>query len=110
MKTKLVFKLEKEPAGFSQVLSDKCEVKIKNREGLLYLNYEKRTERVVGQYKNLRQEGELILADVELKDQLKSIEDRFEYSIEGAVLKKNEKGEADVIEVRGVGALMENKF
>lgn len=109
MKTKLVFKLEKEPAGFSQVLSEKCKVKIKNTEGLLYLNYEKRAERVVGSYKNLRQEGELILADVELKDQLKTIEGRFEYAIEGSVLAKNDNGEAEEIEVRGVGALMENK-
>jgi hypothetical protein len=109
-KTELVFKLEKNPEGFSQVLAQNCEVKIKNSEGLLYLNYEHRPERVVGSYKNLRQEGELILADVRLIESLTPIEDRIEFSIEGSVLKKNEAGEAEAIEVKGVGALMHNKF
>lgn len=108
-KTQLVFKLEKEPNGFNQVFAPNCEVKIKNTDGVLYLNYEKRAERVVGSYKNLRQEGEMILADVQLIESLTSIEDRIEYAIEGAVIKKNDNGEAESIEVRGVGALMENK-
>jgi len=110
METKLVFKLEKEPAGFGQVFAQNCDVKIKNTEGLLYLNYEKRAERVVGSYKNLRKEGENILADVELFEKLRVIENRIDYSIEGAISQKNEKGEIEAIEVRGVGALMDNKF
>lgn len=108
-KTQLVFKLEKEPAGFGQVFVPNCEVKIKNTEGLLYLNYEKRAERIVGSYKNLRQEGEMILADVQLIESLTTIENRFDYAIEGT-MKKNDKGEVTSIEVRGVGALMDNKF
>ena len=107
MKTELVFKLEKEPKGFGQVFAQNCNVKIKNTYGLLYLNYEKRAERVVGSYKNLRQEGELILADVELFEKLRVIENRLEYAIEGAISRKNEKGEVEAIEIRGVGALME---
>lgn len=110
MKTELVFKLEKEPTGFGQVFAQNCKVKIKNTEGLLYLNYEKRPERVVGSYKNLRQEGEMILADVQLFEKLRVIEDRIEYAIEGAISQKNDKGEVEAIEVKGVGALMDNKF
>ena len=93
MKTQLVFKLEKEPKGFGQVFTQDCDIKIKNTEGLLYLNYEKRSERVVGSYKNLRKDGENILADVELFEKLRVIEDRIDYSIEGAISRKNDKGE-----------------
>ena len=110
MKTQLVFKLEKEPAGFGQVFAPNCSVKIKKSEGHLYLNYEKRAERVVGFYKNLRQEGENILADVEIFEKLKPVENRFEYSIEGAILEKNTNDEVTSIEVQGIGALMDNKF
>lgn len=108
-KTQLVFKLEKEPNGFNQVFAPNCEVKIKNTEGLLYLNYEKRAERVVGLYKNLRQEGEAILADVMLNESLSPIEFRFDYAIEGAISKRNDKGEVESVEVLGVGVLMDNK-
>lgn len=105
-KTELVFKLEKEPAGFGQVFAQNCKIKIKNTEGPLYLNYEKRPERVVGFYKNLRQEGEVILADIRLHEQVQGVEHRLEYSIEGAVLAKNDKNEAESVEISGVGALM----
>lgn len=110
MKTELIFKLEKEPAGFGQVFDSNCSVKIKKTEGNLYLNYEKRAERIVGSYKNLRQEGENILADVEIFDKLKVLESRLEYSIEGAILEKNENGEVKSIEVNSVAALMDSKF
>ena len=110
METKLVFKLEKEPAGFGQVFAQNCDVKIKNTEGLLYLNYEKRSERVVGSYKNLRKDGENILADVEIFEKLRVIESRINYAIEGAISRKNDKGEVEAIEVQGVGALMDNRF
>lgn len=106
MKTELVFKLEREPQGFNQVFAQGCKVNIKNPDGVLYLNYEKRPERVVGFYKNLRQEGELFLADIELHHQVKVVEDRFEYAIEGAVLSKNDKGEAELVDVKGVSAIM----
>lgn len=108
-KTQLVFKLEKEPVGFGQVFTQNCEVKIKRTDGPLYLNYEKRAERIVGSYKNLRQEGEMILADIQLAKSLAPIENRFEYAIEGAVIKKNNNGEVESIEISGVGAIMENK-
>lgn len=110
MKTELVFKLEKEPAGFGQVFSPNCKVKIDNKDGQVYLNYEHRIERVVGSYTNLRQEGEVILADVEVFGKLKGLEDRIEYAIEGSIIQKNEKGEVESIRIKGVGALMSNKF
>lgn len=109
MKTQIVFKLEKEPDGFGQVFAPDCKIDIKNKEGLLYLNYEKRTQRVVGSYKNLRQEGEVILADVELRGDLTPIEHRIGYAIEGAVVKKNNNNEATSIVVKGVGALMDSE-
>lgn len=110
MKTELIFKLEKNPNGFNEVFAPNCEVKIKNREGLLYLNYEKRAQRIVGSYKNLRQEGEVILADVKLVQSIVSIESRFEFSIEGSVIKHNDSGEVELLEVSGVAAIMDNKF
>lgn len=110
MKTQLVFKLEKNPEGFSQTLAADCKVKIDRTEGIMYLNYENRVERAVGRYANLRQEGENILADVELFEKLQPIEERLEYSIEGSVMAKNENDEAKSIRIKGVAALMHNKF
>jgi len=110
MKTEIVFKLEKNPDGFNQTFSPNCKVNISSPDGVLYLNYEKRAERVVGFYKNLRQEGEVILADVELHNQVKLVEDRIEYAIEGSIVKKNENNEVEEVNVKGVGALMHNKF
>lgn len=110
MKTELVFKLEKEPVGYGQVFSPNCKIKIEKTEGTTYLNYENRSERAVGYFKNLRQEGELLLAEVCLYENLKSIEDRIEYAIEGAVIKKNEAGEVESVRIYGVAALMHNKF
>lgn len=110
MKTEIVFKLEKTPVGFNQVLAPNCQVKIGNTSGTMYLNYEYRTERAVGRYENLRREGEQILADVELFDKLKVIEDRIEYAIAGAVISKNSEGEAELILIASVAALMHNKF
>lgn len=109
-KTQLVFKLEKKPAGFSQVLAEGCKVVIEKTSGPLYLNYEKRPERVVGFYDNLRQEGELILADIRLVESLTPIEPRLDFSIEGSVSKHNDEGEAEAIKIVGVSALMDNKF
>lgn len=110
MKTKLVFKMQKNVDGFTQSFAPNCKVSIKSTEGPLYLNYEKRPERVVGFYKNLRQEGEVILADIRLHEQVAKVEDRLDYSIEGVVLQKNDGGDAESIEVRGVSAIMDNKF
>ena len=110
MKTELVFKLEKEPTGFGQVFAQNCKFKIKNTDGLLYLNYEKRPERVVGFYKNLKQEGEVFVADIRLHEQVQAVENRLEYAIEGSILAKNEKGEVESVEITGLGALMDNKF
>ena len=110
MKTELVFKLEKEPAGFGQVFAQNCKFKVKNTDGLLYLNYEKRPERVVGFYKNLKQEGEVFVADIRLHEQVQAVENRLEYAIEGKIVSKNDKGEVESIEITGLGALMDNKF
>lgn len=106
MKTELVFKLEKEPNGFNQIFSPNCKIKINKPEGLLYLNYEHRPERVIGYYENLRQDGEVFLADIKLFDNMKVIEHRFEYAIEGYIMKKNEQNEVESIEIKGVSALM----
>lgn len=108
METKLIFKMEKNPEGFNVTLAPDCKIKIVKEEGQLYLNYEKRAERIVGHFKNLRQEGESILAEVNLLRHAKDVESRFEYAIEGAILNKNEAGEADLIEVRGVAAIMQH--
>lgn len=110
MKTELVFKLEKEPSGYGKVFAPNCQVKIARTEGLMFLNYENRTERAMGHFKNLRQEGELILADVELFENVKNLEDRFEYAIDGAILKKNENEEVLSVTIKGVAVLMHNKF
>lgn len=108
MKTKLIFKLEGEPEGFNAKLSPDCKVKITNKKGPLILNYENR--RIVGSYDNLRLEGEVILADIELNDDLKLMEDRFQYSISGKVLDHNDKNEGNLISVDAAVAIMNNKF
>jgi hypothetical protein len=110
MKTQRVFKLEQAPDGFSQIFSPNCKITIEKTEGQLYLNYENRNERIVGHYKNLRREGEVFLADIELFDHLKPIENRFEFSIEGSVTSKNDKGEAESVVIKRAAALMHNKF
>lgn len=110
MKTELVFKLEKEPDGYRQVFAQNCKFSIKNSDGLLYLNYEKRQERVVGFYKNLKQDGEVFVADIILHEQVQSVEHRLEYVIEGKILKKDNKGEVESVEITGLGALMDNKL
>lgn len=110
MKTELVFKFEKEPSGFGQVFAKNCKFSIKNSDGLLYLNYEKRPERVVGFYKNLKQDGEIFVADIRLHEQVQIVEERLEYAIEGKILTKNEQGEVESVEITGLGALMDNKF
>lgn len=110
MSTKLVFKLEKEPDGFNQVFAQNCKFKINSVDGLLYLNYEKRPERVVGFYKNLRQDGEIFIADIRLHEQVKTVEDRLEYAIEGKIVSKNKNGEVESVEITGLGAIMDNKF
>lgn len=110
MKNQKVFKLEQQPDGFGQTFSPNCEITIEKTEGQLYLNYENRNERIVGHYKNLRREGEVFLADIDLFDHMKPIEGRLEFSIEGSVLKKNEKGEAESVVIKRAAALMPNKF
>lgn len=109
MKNQVVFKIEKNPPGFNVFLAPDCEIKIITSAGLLYLNYEQRQERAVGSYKNLRREGDTILADVELFKNFQDLEERFDYSISGAVVGKNDFDEASSIVIQGVGALMENK-
>jgi len=109
MKTQLVFKMEQKPDGYGQTFAPNCKVKIEKTDGQLYLNYEKRAERIVGHYKNLRQEGELLLAEVELFPHAKSVEDRFEYAIEGGIISKNSSNEVESISVKGVSAVMHFK-
>lgn len=108
-KTQLVFKLEKNPDGFSYMFAEDCKFTIEKTDGPLYLNYEKRPERVVGFYNNLRQEGDLLLADIRLVESLTPIEERLEFSIEGAV-QKNDQNEVKSVKVVGVSAIMHNKF
>lgn len=110
MKTQLVFKLESKPDGMNQAFAPNCKIDIKKTEGEVYLNYENRPERIVGFYKNLRQEGELILADIRLHEQAQTVEDRLEYSIEGSVLSKNEKDEATSVVIIRPAVIMNNKF
>jgi hypothetical protein len=105
-KTQMVFKIEKNPNGYGQSIASDCKFDIPQKDGLLYLNYEKRPERVVGAYKNLRQEGEVLLADVSLVESLTTIEHRFEYGIDASVLSKNDSGDATSVQVRGVSAIM----
>ena len=111
MKTELVFKLEKNPDGYrGQTFCPSCEVKINNPKGFLYLNYEHREERIMGHYSNLRREGEVILADVELFEKHKILEPRFEYAIEGGIISRNDKNEITSVTINGVSVLMHNKF
>jgi len=109
MTTQLVFKMEKNPDGYNQTFAPNCKVKIEKTEGQLYLNYEKRAERIVGSYSNLRQEGELILADIKLLPHAEQVESRFEYAIEGGILNRNSNGDVDSIKVKGVSAIMHSK-
>lgn len=109
-KTQLVFKLEQKPDGYGQVFSQNCKITIERTDGPLYLNYDKRQQRVMGFFNNLRQEGEAIIADIRLLDTMMPIEDRLEYAIEGAISKRNEKDEAEEVKIKGVSALMHNKF
>lgn len=104
MKTQLVFKLEKQPLGYGQTFAPDCKVKILNTKGHVYLDYNRKW--IMGSFENLRQEGEIILADVELFKNNEVIEHRLEYAVEGAYLDKNDKGEITSIAVKGVGALM----
>lgn len=110
MKTELVFKLERQPAGYGQTFAPNCRVKIERTEGVMCLNYERRPDRAVGHFKNLRQEGELILADVELFENYRILENRFEFAIEGGIMVKNEYGEVTSVSIKGVAVLMHNKF
>jgi hypothetical protein len=101
--------MEKNPDGYGQTFAQNCKVKIERTEGQLYLNYEKRAERIVGHFTNLRQEGELILADISLLPHAASVESRLEYAIEGGIVSKNESNEVDSLNVKGVSAVMHFK-
>ena len=107
MKTELVFRLEKEPNGYRQIFSSKCKIKIVNTKGILYLDYNKRHP--VGSFENLRNSGELIIADIEIWQNFKLLEDRFEYAIEGSITKKNKQNECEEVEIKSVAALMPPK-
>lgn len=110
MNTELVFKLEKHPVGYGQNFAPNCRVKIERTEGVMCLNYERRPDRAVGHFKNLRQEGEVILADVELFQNYKILENRFEFAIEGGIIGRNDLGEVTSVAIKGVAVLMHNKF
>jgi hypothetical protein len=107
MKTELVFRLENEPAGYGNKFSPNCKIDIKNTKGVLYLDYSKRHP--VGMFENLRSTGELILADVEIFQNFKEVEHRFEYAIEGNILKKNDQNECEEVQINSVGVLMPPK-
>lgn len=108
MKSQLLFRLEKQPAGFNAILAPDCKVEIPHKSGQLNLNY---GQSIVGHYDNLRIDGEAIIADIYLDQSLDDgTKNRFEYSISGDVLKTNDKGEANLIRVRSAVAIMSNKF
>lgn len=108
--TELIFKLEKNLEGFSFTFAPNCKIEIANTEGNLYLNYENRIERIVGSFKNMRTEGECILADVKLFENLEPIKERLEFAIDGAVLSQNANGEVDHIVANRPAVIMHNKF
>lgn len=110
MKTELIFKLENKMEGFNKTFAPNCKIDIQNKSGNLYLNYENRIERIVGKYENMRAEGETVLADISLFENLKVIEDRIEFSIEGSVVNTNEKEEVDHISIARPAVIMHNKF
>ena len=106
MKTELVFKLEREPQGYGVIFSPNCKINIVNTKGVLYLDYNKRHP--VGMFENLRQQGELLMADVEIFENVQSVEHRFEYAIQGDA-KRNENDECIQAEIYSVSALMPSK-
>jgi hypothetical protein len=110
MSTELVFKLEKNPEGFDYTFASDCKIEIRNTEGNLYLNYENRIERIVGSFKNMRTEGECILAEVKLFENLEPIKHRLEFAIDGAILSQNSNGEVDHIVANRPAVIMHNKF
>lgn len=105
MKTKLVFKFEKEPVGFGQVFSQNCKFILRNTNGSLSVDYKRNIECCIGSYENLRQEGELIFADIFLMEKYSSMEDNLEYTVEGRVLARNFKKEVEEVEIVGVTAI-----
>jgi hypothetical protein len=104
MKTKLVFKLEHEPKGYGHIFSPKCKIDVVEEKGIVYLDYNKRTP--VGTFENLKNDGENITADVTIFENLQDVEHRFEYSVEGSILKKNESNECEEAKIFGVSASM----
>ena len=104
MKTELIFKIEKEPVGYGQQFSPNCKIHISRDKGILYLDYQRRHP--VGSFQNLRTNGDLVLADIEIFQNFKDIEYRFEYAIDGAIVKKNEKNECEEVEIHSITALM----
>jgi hypothetical protein len=105
-KTELVFKLEGEPNGYGQKFAPNCKVDIKADNGFVYLDYNNKY--LMGAFQNLRQEGEVLLADITLFEHHEVISHRLEYSIAGS-MKKNDDGECTHLTVTGVGALMPPK-
>jgi hypothetical protein len=104
MKTKLVFKLESEPQGYGLKFSPKCKIDVVEQKGIVYLDYDKRHP--VGTFENLRNDGENITADVTVFENMKEVEHRFDYSIEGSILKKNEADECEEAKIFGVAVTM----
>ena len=103
MKTKMVFKMEKNPKGYNKTFAPDCKIVILNDMGHIFLDYDCR--HTLGEYKNMRQDGETIVADVTLNETGEILQHRLDYGISAKVV-ANEKGECSLIEVYGLSALM----
>lgn len=102
MKTKIVFRLEHEPAGYGYKFAIDCDFVIRNPEGFVHLDADYRE--VIGSYTNMRRDGEVLVADIELFGHTKETFKSMDYSIAGHVLKRNEKGEVSQCRVSCVNA------
>lgn len=107
MKTQLVFKLEKQPQDYNQMFAPNCKVNISNTKGIIYLDYDRR--HAVGAFENLQTNGEIVTADITIFEKMKIIEHRFEYSIEGDIVKKNDDQLIEEISITGVAVTMPSR-
>lgn len=104
MKTRMVFKLEKESKDYGQKFAPDCKINISKPNGIVYLDSNDRHP--VGRFSDLSTNGEIVTAEIDIKEDLKGFEDRFQFSVEGFVNKKNEAQECVEITVVGVAADM----
>jgi hypothetical protein len=102
--TELVFKLEKEPKGYKHSFAPNCKVNVPNTKGIVYLDYDRR--HAVGTFENLRTDGEVVTADITIFEKMKVIEERFEYAIEGDIIKTNDDQMVEEVSIKGVAVTM----